>query len=401
MRDDCITVLLGLEELAVLEQDELEDRIEVVVRYRRRGEQCPRCGSWTEKVHSTSRQRKRDRRLWDKPVFLLLDKRRFHCRVCGRVFTESDPVFGMRRRSSHRFREYLGKESQHQTVKRVAENERVGEGLVRRCLTEVSAPCVVSNEQPPEELQVIGMDEYSVKRRHVYDTTLCDLERHQVVGIVSGRGSKAVEGYLKRLPHPERVRVVVMDMHEPYRRAVRRCLALKPIVVDKFHVISQTNRALDQVRRRRQRGADPERRGELFRCRWLLLKAAERLTLEEQVQLARVLADEELCSGWALKEKLRVWYQSATPVDAEERLSAWEEAIRQHGPAEFRTLLSFCRTWRQEIVNYFTWPYTNGFVEGKNNRIKAIKRRGYGYRNRDNLRQQVFLSNRVLVASAA
>lgn len=61
MRDDCITVLLGLEELAVLEQDELEDRIEVVVRYRRRGEQCPRCGSWTEKVHSTSRQRKRDR----------------------------------------------------------------------------------------------------------------------------------------------------------------------------------------------------------------------------------------------------------------------------------------------------------------------------------------------------
>ncbi len=89
MRDDCMTVLLGLEELAVLEHDELKDRIEVVVRYRRRGERCPRCGSWMEKVHSTSRQRKRDRRLWDKPltkirgkpVFLLLDKRRFHCRA--------------------------------------------------------------------------------------------------------------------------------------------------------------------------------------------------------------------------------------------------------------------------------------------------------------------------------
>ena len=84
-------------------------------------------------MHSTSRQRKRDRRLWDKLVFLLLDKRRFHCRVCGRVFTESDPVFGMKRRSSHRFREYLGKEAHHQTVKRVAEKEQVGEGLVRRC----------------------------------------------------------------------------------------------------------------------------------------------------------------------------------------------------------------------------------------------------------------------------
>jgi len=61
VRDDCITVLLGLEELAVLEHDELEDRIEVVVRYRRQGEQCPRCGLWTEKVHSTSRQRNGDK----------------------------------------------------------------------------------------------------------------------------------------------------------------------------------------------------------------------------------------------------------------------------------------------------------------------------------------------------
>ena len=89
-----------------------------------------------------------------------------------------------------------------------------------------------------------------------------------------------------------------------------------------------------------------------------------------------MLADEELHSGWALKEELRMWYQSATPADAEERLSAWEEAVRHQGPAELRTLLPSCRTWRQEILNYFTWPNTNGFVEGKNNRIKAIKRRG-------------------------
>ena len=105
-----------------------------------------------------------------------------------------------------------------------------------------------------------------------------------------------------------------------------------------------------------------------------------------------MLADEELHSGWTLKEELRMWYWSATPADAEERLSAWEEAVRRQSPAELRTLLSFCCTWRQEVLNYFTWPYTNGFVEGKNNRIKAIKRRGYGYRNRDNpvLRYGVF-----------
>jgi transposase len=52
------------------------------------------------------------------------------------------------------------------------------------------------------------------------------------------------------------------------------------------------------------------------------------------------------------------------------------------------------KRWRKEILNYFDYPYTNGFVEGKNNRIKVIKRLAYGYRNRANFRQRIFLTNR-------
>lgn len=52
------------------------------------------------------------------------------------------------------------------------------------------------------------------------------------------------------------------------------------------------------------------------------------------------------------------------------------------------------KTWREEILNYFDYPYTNGFVEGKNNRIKVIKRVAYGYRNQNNFRQRIFMTNR-------
>ncbi len=52
------------------------------------------------------------------------------------------------------------------------------------------------------------------------------------------------------------------------------------------------------------------------------------------------------------------------------------------------------RIWRQEILNYFDHPYTNGFLEGKNNRIKVIKRVAYGYRNPANFRQRILLTNR-------
>ncbi len=51
------------------------------------------------------------------------------------------------------------------------------------------------------------------------------------------------------------------------------------------------------------------------------------------------------------------------------------------------------RLWRQEILNYFDYPYTNGFLEGKNNRIKVIKRVAYGYRNPTNFRQRILLTN--------
>jgi len=42
--------------------------------------------------------------------------------------------------------------------------------------------------------------------------------------------------------------------------------------------------------------------------------------------------------------------------------------------------------WEEEILNDFTWPYTNAFTEGKNNKIKVLKWQAYGYRTFDNFR---------------
>jgi len=49
--------------------------------------------------------------------------------------------------------------------------------------------------------------------------------------------------------------------------------------------------------------------------------------------------------------------------------------------------------WREEILNYFDYPITNGFVEGKNDRIKTIKRIAYRYRNMDNFRLRILATD--------
>ena len=100
-----------------------------------------------------------------------------------------------------------------------------------------------------------------------------------------------------------------------------------------------------------------------------------------------------LREAWYLKEGFRHWYRTATRTEAEIKLDALEQTIISGPLPEFKHLLPTLRKWRQEILNYFDYRITNGFVEGKNNRIKTIKRMAYGYRNLDNFRLRILANN--------
>jgi transposase len=45
--------------------------------------------------------------------------------------------------------------------------------------------------------------------------------------------------------------------------------------------------------------------------------------------------------------------------------------------------------WSKGILNSFDCPYTNGFTEGANNKIKVLKRNAYGYRNFRRFRNRI------------
>ncbi len=148
-------------------------------------------------------------------------KRRFRCLWCNKVFTESDGVFGFRRRSSQRFRDYLGEEALNQTVRHTAQKEEVGEGLVRRCVAEEIGRRLGVKERA-ETPKFIGIDEFSVRKPRLYHTSICNLDKREVMEVVEGQGKQKVEEYLNTLTEPEKVKAVAMDMHEPFRQAVRR-----------------------------------------------------------------------------------------------------------------------------------------------------------------------------------
>ncbi len=68
---------------------------------------------------------------------------------------------------------------------------------------------------------------------------------------------------------------------------------------------------------------------------------------------------------------------------------------------QFLGLRHLLTHWQQEILSYLYFPVTDGFAEGKSNRIKVTIRSGYGYRNLENLGLRILMTNHSSSYAAA
>jgi transposase len=244
----------------------------------------------------------------------------------------------------------------------------------------------------PGRVVAIGIDEYSIKKGHRYATLITDPIRHTVIETFEGRDKETVEAHLRALFPPGSIKLAVMDMSRPFQSALLAVFPGLKLIIDKFHVVSVVIDALDETRKRVQRNKPPGQKRPVFRLRHILRKGQEDLTAEERERLRAVLvAEPDLCIAYRLKEAFRTWYTLRIPEEAAQQLHHWYQCAESYGFPEWQAAVQTIRNWEQEILNYFYWPLTNGFTEGTNNLIKVVKRRGYGYRNFDNLRRRILL----------
>jgi transposase len=395
-----IVVPLDLPELTILSQSVGEDEsIEVQVRAKKESVACPRCGEESSKVHDTRKRVKRDIQLRGYQVYLILHKRRFRCARCQRPFTETDRACGRYQRTTERFRSHIAKQACQRPLTHVAQEMQVGTGFVHACLCAWTEGKLEKKGRTLDEQaklptpQILGIDEFAMRKGHRYNTILCDLESRDVLEVCEGRKKEEVVKLLERLSDPDAVRAVSMDMSASFRPAVQAALPNAQIVVDHFHVIQHVMKAF------RKALSSWAHRKEgiilLHRKQYLFLKAKEDLTQEETREREKIgtrLPDLE--KAWQLKEALRTWYATATMADAAGQLDAWIKQVQQEGPAALQEALSPFKNWRQEILAFFQFLpllVSNGFVEGKNNRTKTMMRQAYGYHSHYNLRMRILL----------
>lgn len=395
-----IVVPLELEGLRILRQERQADgklRVEVIAT--KKGERCPHCARMCVKQHDVRPRRKRDLPLRGHVVEVVLHKRRFWCLGCRKAFTESDTACGRRRRTTVRLREEIGKQAFTRPMAHVASHYQVGPRFVQACLEAVASIelakrglSLAQGAKLPTP-RYLGIDEFARRKGHCYETIVCDLEGRHVLEVSAGRKKEEVIKVLERLSDCDAVEAVSMDMSRSFREAVQLCLPRARIVADHFHVIQHVGKAVKKVISRSAKSAAGKEAldGQLH----LFLRNQEELSAqEEQSRASLAQAFPELNAAWQLKEDLRTWYATASRETAAAQLDEWIARVKREGPAELRKALSAFRDWRDEILAFFDFLPTrlsNGFVEGKNTRTKAIMRQAYGYRNRHHLRLRILV----------
>lgn len=386
---DYTTKLLDMEHMNVKGIENLSDQLILHVEMKRRPANCPCCGMLTDTIHDYRIQTVKDSPIQGKTVHWQYRKRRYRCTNCGKRFYEKNWLLPKWHRLTNRLALQVIQRLQEKVSRKDLSKEfNVSESTVCRWmnLTECGKP----NDLP----NVVSIDEFKGNvDGEKFQCILTAPTEKRVLDILPDCKERHIYEYLQRFKNRDQVQFFVSDMRKEYIAMAKHLFPNAKIVIDKFHVVRYCTWAVENVRKRVQKGLHPDERKYFKRSRTLLLLRKDKLKDNGKEAVIRMLRfHKDLANAYLLKEKFYAFMTSENSLAARERLHALILFAAAANLPEFEPLLSVLRNWTQYILNAFDCEYTNGFTEGCNNKIKVLKRIAFGYRNFANFRQRILLS---------
>ena len=399
-----INDLIQLQDVTVSNYHISEDNVLVLSLCPTKSKQpCPCCHTQAFVICKGSRQKLRQvrhLRCFNRETILLIPMKRLFCKQCEVSFTYQYAFLTGKTRYTNDYKRELSKPLVGTTVKQLTDTFKVpystGERFIKQHLAHLIPSIqrkVIAAAQGSTRL-ILGIDDFAIQKGHTYNTGFHDLRNGNLLTLVMGRTYQTLiqnQGLMKQLKELKPY-AVVMDLARSYHKFVAEVFPDAIRIADQFHVNRYLTDALQAVRRRISLSLTPESYKYLKRNKNLIGKRYDSLSEKEERKLGKLLSySKELTEVYAIKESLINWYELSDETNSYRRLIQWIARAKALNIPELTEALKPFENWTEEISNYHKCRYTNGSVEGRNNKIKTLIRRSYFLPNR------TIYENRILL----
>ena len=394
---------------------------------------CPQCGS-SMHIHNRCEVNLRHLCFGDKLSCLRFTKLRYYCPRCGHSHMQDVPFQAKGHRISSELLNFTRDLLAYGfTNKQVAYITGLGRNTVKDIdLKRLKEKYTVDGErliQPERQARFLGIDEFKLHDGHKYAVIIIDMETGHILWLAHGKKKASVYSFIEHVGKEwmEGVEAVACDMNSDFQEAFEdRCPHIQT-VFDFFHIVKNFNdKVVGQIRKDEQRRliaeGDEKAAKSLKGSRYILtsskqtlarkdreaedgkiLSKASSLFSKEQVvrkdgHLARyediIRQNKLLFTLDLIKEKLCEAYKMTDEPSMAGAISEIMDMCMATGNKHllwFRRLLD---NHFEGIIAHATYDISAGKIEGVNNRIKTLRRQGYGYPDDDYFFLKLFDASR-------
>ena len=283
--------------------------------------------------------------------------------------------------------------------------------------------------QPERQARFLEIDEFKLHDGHKYATVIIDMETGHILWLAHGKKKAVVYGFIDPvgLEWMDGVEAVACDMNSDFQEAFEeRCPHIQP-VFDYFHIVKNFNdKVVSEIRKDEQRRLIEEGQHEaaakLKKTKYILTSSRQTLqrkdeeaaegkviaggsTLFPQPELVRkigyveryetLLQENKLFFTLDLiKEKLAVAYALTDEAEMAKEISEIMDLCRASKNEHLLWFYRLLDSHFEGIIAHATYNISAGKLEGINNKIKTLRRQGYGYPDDDYFFLKLFDASR-------
>ena len=241
----------------------------------------------------------------------------------------------------------------------------------------------------------IGVDETAFRKRHDYVTIVSDQKAGTVLHVGGDRKKQGLKDWYSSLNEEQRgaIESISMDMWPAFINATLESIpnAEDKIAFDKFHVAKYLGDAVDKVRRQEHKALMSEGYDDLKGSKYDWLYNPENMTRKHKMRF-KVLRESTLktARAWAIKEMAMSLWHYVSKTWAQKGWKQWLAWAVRSRLKPIREVARIIKDHLWGILNAIVLKVSNGPAEGLNSRIKTIKVRSRGFRNKKRFANAIY-----------